>query len=471
MKKNVVQDVVPPKRSIRNVTLSSRETMNMRNSERQAPPRREPSRHQEEDDDFTRPVSIKQAPLRIERAESITPLPPVTPPIIPSYKYDYEQPKKPSKKWVYVAGAVFALALAFGVSAFFKSAVIRVTPKQQNVILDSTFKAVKDSTGTSLGFQVVTVSKDVERTVPATGEQQVEKKAQGRIVIYNDTALAQKLIATTRFQTPEGLIYRLPLAVTVPAKQTKDGKSIAGSVEVNVEADKAGANYNIGLKDFTLPGLKGDPKFTQIYARSKTEMTGGFSGIQKGVSKDDLANAETELSTLLKDSLSKEIVNQIPENFILYDQSLTYTLSAIEQVEGSASGAILKKRGTTSAVIFDKNALTAAILAKVASNINPAEVKITNLSELEFNFTTPDTFNPNTDTNLNFNLKGSPVLVWIFDENKLKADLLGLSRVKAKSVLSSYTTIQEAWVETHPFWNQTIPANADKVTLVNTLTK
>lgn len=465
MKKNFVQDVVPPKKSIRNVTLSSRPST-LAKKDIVKPTR---SRYEEEDE-FTRPVAIKQqAPIRIEPTIQSRPAS-VQTSEIPSYKYEYDEPKKPSRKWIYASIIVFVLALAFGVSAFFKSAIIKVTPKQETANLNETLRAIKDSVGTALGFQVVTVSKDVEKAVTATGEQKVEKKAQGRIVVYNDTSQIQKLVATTRFETPEGLIYRLPAGISVPAMQVKDGKNIAGSIEVTVEADKVGTSYNIGLKDFTLPGLKGDPKFKTIYARSKTEMTGGFSGMQKVVSKETLDATEVELSLSLKDALAKDIETQIPANFILYKTSLSYKLNPTEQVDSTSGQTMLKKKGMAYAVIFDRSALTKAILAKISPSISSDLVKITNFETLDFSYTTPDTFNPATDTSLNFILKGSPNIVWILDENKLKSDLLGLSREKARTVLSTYDTIKEAWVETHPFWNQTIPSNPDKVTLQNTLT-
>lgn len=477
MKKNVVQDVVPSKKSIRNLTLSSRSGVSRAPLEKTIP-----SKNRFEDDEFTRPVAIKQqAPLRIEPTNQITSqinrsveapsVPPRTPVDVPSYKYEYDEPRKSSKKWLYVALGVLVLAIAFGVSAFFKSAVIRVSPKQESVSLSGTFKATKDTTDVSLlGFQVVTVSKDAEKTVEATGQQQVDKKAQGRIIIYNETTQVQKLVATTRFETPEGLVFRLPVAVSVPAATTKSGKTVAGSVEVLVVADKTGASYNVGLKDFTLPGLKNDSKYKLIYARSKTEMTGGFSGIQKVVSKDVMDKADADLSAELKETLAKEIVSQIPSNFILYTSSLSYKFNPVEQSEGGESGAILRKRGTTSAVIFDKAALSRAILGKVAPDSTADLVKITNLESLEFNYGT-EPFDPASDTILSFTLKGTPSLVWVFDENKLKTDLLGLSREKAKVILTTYDTVQEAWVETHPFWNQTIPKDATKVTIENTLTK
>jgi hypothetical protein len=471
MKKNVVQDVVPAKKSIRNVTLSSRPGNTSRTTEKAPPLRRRP-----EDDEFTRPVSIKQAPIKIEPKIETPPSPIYTPPSVPprsplptsEYKYDFVEPKKPSKKWRYVTILGLVLVVGFAVSALFKSAVIKVTPKEETNTLNQTFRAIKDTTGATLGFQVVTISKDAEKTVEASGEGQVDRKSTGKIVIYNENSQSQKLVATTRFETSDGLVFRLLNAVTIPAATTKDGKLVAGSVEVSVEADKAGQNYNIGLKDFTLPGLKGDPKFKTIYGRSKTEMTGGFSGVQKVVAKDVLNQAENDMSIELKDSLAKDISTQIPANFVLYTGSLSYKLSPAEQVSSTATGATLRKKGTVTAVIFDKTALTKAILSKSMPSLTADQVKIANLDSLDFAVATGTPFEPSVDTLLNFTLKGDAKVVYIFDENKLKNDLLGLTRAKAKTVLSTYEGIKEAWVETHPFWNQTIPKDENKVTLINT---
>ncbi len=303
--------------------------------------------------------------------------------------------------------------------------------------------------------------------VAATGEERVDKKAQGKVIIYNETTQAQRLVATTRFETPEGLIFRIVSAVTVPAKTLKDGKTVAGSIEALVEADKTGSSYNVGLKDFTIPGFKGDPKYKQVYARSKTEMIGGFSGMQKIVSKDVLDKSEAELEIAIKEALSKDITTQIPENYVLYTSSISYKLSPAEQTENVSDSANLKKTGTASAIIFDKTSLARIILAKLAPQVTTDAVRISNIESLEFSYN--GVFDPNSDSILNFSLKGNPNIVWIFDENKLKTELLGISRTKAKVVLSTYETIKEAWVETHPFWNQGIPKDPEKVILINTL--
>jgi len=481
MKKNQVQDVIPPKKTIRNVevptrarsaqkslktsdldAVSSENEMEVLSLKREAPGPFPKPKSPKSMETFSRPVSIKTP-------KNDPPPPPINKP--PEYKYEYEEPKKPSRKGKYFALLLFFIIVAFGVSSFFRTAEIKVTPIEQSKTLNENFKASKNSTNGDLAFQVVTTSKDTERTVEGGSTVQVDKKATGTIIIYNNySTQSQNLVATTRFETPEGLIYRLIKPVTVPGQQVKAGKTIAGSIEAVVEADKSGASYNIGLKDFTIPGLKNDPKYKFMYGRSKTEMTGGFSGMQKTVSKADLDKASLEMEAELKSVLAKDIINQIPENFVLYESSLSFSFDPVVQTPSSNGNVVLKKKGTTSAVIFDRSGLSKAVLAKILPDAAPDIIKVTNLPALKFTYDPKAIFDPNSSITVNFNLSGNADLVWVFDENKLKTDLLGLSKTNAKAVIGNYKAIKEAWITTHPFWNQTIPSDPAKVTLINTLT-
>lgn len=470
MKKNLVQDVLPPKKSIRNIELPSKiKRENLITKETN-----------EKKDPFERPISInKQTPIKIENTNPTNNIdnslvfkktPP--PPPVDHYKYDYVEPKK-SKKWIYVSSFLAIIVILFGVSALFKSAEIKITPKNQTLDLNEGFVAKKDLTGNNgLGFQIVTVTKEVEKVLdsgtPMT-EKKVEKKATGKIVVYNNfSSKPQKLVATTRFETPEGLIFRLVEAVNVPGNSIKDGKTVAGSVEVTVEADKAGPSYNIGLKDFTIPGLKGDPKYSKIYGRSKTEMTGGFSGMQKLVSNEILSKIDSELESELKETLSKDTINQIPADFVLYQSSLSYKFDQAIQTNTSNGALAIKKKGAANAIIFEKASITRSILSKILPNDDKDIIIITNLDSLAFDFSLPSS-SQNIGSTLNFTLKGKPELVWVFDENKLKSELLGISKNDAKTIIASYGAIEEAWITTKPFWNRTIPNNTEKVKLVNTV--
>jgi len=76
---------------------------------------------------------------------------------------------------------------------------------------------------------------------------------------------------------PGGL---LSSAIDISSLFIENGKTVPGSIEVTVYADEPLSKYNIGLTDFTVPGFKGAPQFETFYARSKTPMTGGFTGME-----------------------------------------------------------------------------------------------------------------------------------------------------------------------------------------------
>jgi hypothetical protein len=197
--------------------------------------------------------------------------------------------------------------------------------------------------------------------------------------------------------------------------------------------------------------------------------------MQKAVGQETIDSTDKYLETTLKESLSKDIISQIPENFVLYPDSISYKLEPATQaavVSGNTSDSVvLKKSGSVSAIIFDKGSLSRAIVAKILPDAVDDVIKVANIGSLNFTFAPETTFNPDTSISLDFSLKGDANFVWVFDENKLKTDLLGLSKKNAITIISTYKTIKEAEIQTSPFWNQTIPQDPKSVTLTNTLAK
>ncbi len=498
MAKKTFQDVVPPQRSIRNVELPSRRMQ----SSQPVPP----AFAQDDSKKFEKKVEMKKivsepapdiSPVQQSRPippppRFVPPVSPVPPPVAPpSYTYTYDdEPKKSSRAMLWVACGVLLVAVAFGISAFFKSAKITVTPRNETHAIGSlvgTLVATKDAT-TGLGFQVVTVTDNAQTQVTASGSQQVNTKATGTIIIYNSGTASQKLIATTRFETSAGLVYRLNAPVTVPGATGSGNKAVPGNVSAQVTADATGTSYNIGLSDFTLPALKGTSKYTTIYARSKTPMTGGFSGTEKSVATSDETSADATLQSQLQTSLTKDITAQIPANFVMYPSDVTYSFAPTVQATSTdatgdnATSAILQKQGTAQAIIFDRTALSQAIVAKVLPDATSSAVIIDNLDTLSFAYATTSTMSASSTTpttaltvvpgQISFTMLGDAHFVWTLDENSLKSDLLGLTKTQAQALIAGkYPAVQEAWIQTQPFWNTTIPLDAGKVTLTNTLDK
>jgi hypothetical protein len=226
-----------------------------------------------------------------------------------------------SYKGILIAvGVIAVLGLAIVVSNAFHGATLQLTPRTVSAMVDDVYTAKKLSLPADLNYETVTIKQSGSETVKATGERQVDKKATGVIVIYNNyNSSPQRLIKNTRFATPEGLIYRITDSVTVPGKKG----TVPGSVEATVTADQPGESYNVGLKDFTIPGFKGDPRYTAFYARSKTPLSGGFSGIQKIVADADRAKAKSAIESRVETELVKQIVAQIPEDKVFFPKGYT----------------------------------------------------------------------------------------------------------------------------------------------------
>src|SRR5437868_3222599 len=119
MPKNIVQDVIPPKRSIRNVDVPSRTSRSTSGTTKpkikiiKTPQPTSPMPEQTVQDFTNRLAASKVSPSSTEvidivhRTPPVTPVVPPVPPPTPSYTYEYSDSKKYSKKWLYISIAIF----------------------------------------------------------------------------------------------------------------------------------------------------------------------------------------------------------------------------------------------------------------------------------------------------------------------------------------------------------------------------
>ncbi len=454
MKKNIVQDVVFPKRSIKEVTLPSRRTQRVSPEyERPTPPPQMTER-------LERPAERPERPTPTEE-----PVRPRQNPRAYTYEYDIDRPHKESRWGLWTALVVFVLATLFGVFTFFSKATISVVPHSQTVPVTLTLKAPKDPADGVFGYQVVSISLTEEETVPATKEEQVDTKASGTITVYNNTATPQKLIATTRFQTADGLVYRIADPITVPARKTDAGKTVPGSIDAVVTADKTGSSYNIGPSDFTLPGLANDPRFKDIYAKSKGSISGGASGMMKKIDPAVVKDTEKTLESRLTARLKESIKTQIPTNFVLYDNALytSFTPSSQKQSDTKDS-AVLTKTGTLYAFIFDASLLSKQIISQANTQLDvQGPVEISNIKDLQVTF--DDGINAkNPPENLSVGVKGDAKITWIIDDMILKNDLAGVKKKDIDAIMQAkYPYIDTIKVSSYPVWDMAIPKDISKI--------
>lgn len=342
-------------------------------------------------------------------------------------------------------------------------ATVQLTVKQFEITLNDDVEASRvsaSSTPQALLFDIVRGDVLSESTtLPATGSKQVSQSATGKVILYNKTTTSQKLIATTRLETPEGKIYRIPTAVTIPAAKKVGADVIPGSLEITINADKPGADYNIGVSDFTVPGLKGDPRYEQIYGRSKTPMTGGLVGAMATVDSKAEAAARQELRQVLSTKLLAALKERLPSRAWLSDQAVfvEFEPSAAATVVGDAKQATITESAQAWGIIFDKANLAQHLAKLKAPEATGGELTINNLEAVKLELKNPTSLTADS-AKVAFHLTGVATIVPNITIAELQNELAGASKNQIEIILQHFPLIDSANVILRPPWLRELPA-------------
>lgn len=183
-------------------------------------------------------------------------------------------------------------------------ATVTVTPEfnviEQSVnitLADATIYGTNPSIGTghTMAYYPIDLTLTQSLQYTSTGQIFTGTNASGYATLINERSTAWPLVAFTRLQTDDGLIFRVQEATTVPAANTAG----PGSAEVYIVADEVdvygrvmGDRGNIGPSSFVLPGLR-EQSQKELYARSSVAMTGGTTQVTLKVSEEDLNASES----------------------------------------------------------------------------------------------------------------------------------------------------------------------------------
>lgn len=387
-------------------------------------------------------------------------VPPPTPPAAPLSRRDH----KPWGVWGFAA-LVVLIIIGIGASVLFAGATVTVTPRTQSFQIDTTAPASQEPTVGALYYETVTVTDEVSETVPATGEEFVETRASGQIIIYNTFSSApQQLVENTRFQTEDGLVYRIRDDVVVPGMEGSGDDATPGSLEVTVYADEPGADYNIGLTDFTIPGFEGQPQFFKFFARSKTPMVGGFSGTQKVVDPTEAETVRATLRESLRAQLRDLAGGKVPTGSFIVEGSEQVAFESVvaeAREDAPADEATLTERGTLTAYVVDRATLASFVAEQSIGTYDGAPVVIQDQATMNV------TISPaaGTSSSATVAFRGDGTLEWTFDSVRLAEEFAGKRKNEAQMVLASYPAIDDAVINLRPFWKRSFPNNPERITI------
>lgn len=369
---------------------------------------------------------------------------------------------------------LFVVSVGFWVSSAFGHVEVYVTPRNQVVSIDRNFIA-REVPPAALGdigdYDVIELSQAAERAVTATGQEFIERSARGTITVYNDhSAKSERLIARTRFETPDGRVYRIEKAISVPGKTGET----PGTLEVEVVADEVGAEYNIeeGAEvTFTIPGLQGDARYANMYAKLKTPITGGFSGIQKSASEKDIETAVRAVRDEASANLVALLQEQVPPEYVLFDDAIVL---GFEREPGDASGGngddyVVKGTATAYGVVFNRESLSSLIARRELEGYDGSALLVENLDTIEFDFLNKEAYIPGETDQIVFNISGPVRFVWQYDQETLLAKLLGVKKTEFQQVFLAFPAIKRAESKLSPSWRRYLPDEPEKIDIIRTL--
>ncbi len=379
--------------------------------------------------------------------------------------------RKIEKKHFIILGAIGAIIL--GLIFYFTLARAEIFLKPKTEIIDFETELILDK---NLGFvnleqnkipaQIFQVEKSKEKEFPTTQEKEVEKKAKGIITVYNQySSDPQTLVKTTRFVTEDGKVFRTTKTIVVPGAKIEEGKIIPSTIDVEVEADEPGEEYNIGPSSFTIPGFKGSPKYTGFYGKSFQPMTGGAKGKVKVATAEDIQGAKDLLIAELEKEAKEELIKKIPSELKVLEDSIVVDVaeaSSDVEPEQPAKEFKVKVKIIAKAIGFLENDAVSLINSNLAGKISKDKKLLPETINIEYS-----TSNIDLEKGIaRLNCKVKESVAWKIDLTKIKKDLAGKNEIEVRQYLSGQPEIESARIVFWPFWVKKIPSNEDKIKVI-----
>jgi hypothetical protein len=380
------------------------------------------------------------------------------PPPPPSVSFDDGSRGGSKRLWIWAVALLGILLVAVVGLLALRPTTVTVIPKSHAVLFDSASKITaypesSAATGT-LAYRVESVELEDSEVVPSSGVERVEEKASGTITVYNNySASSVRLIKNTRFETPDGLIFRTPSEIIVPGRKG----TTPGEVSVTVIADQPGESYNVGpVAKFTVPGLKDTPAmFTGVYARSSAAMSGGFSGERPSVAPGALEAAQSAVRDRLLAKARESAQAQVGETETTLVDLARITYTSLPRTNEAGGGVRIHEKATVEIPVFSANALAREIAKWVSAD---AETSTTLLVPGN-GFRATQTGTSGLTEALSFTLSGAGTLVWVVDEGALAGALAGKDEGAFETIVAGFPSVQEARARVEPFWKSSFPGD------------
>ena len=266
-------------------------------------------------------------------------------------------------------------------------------------------------------------------------------------------------MASTRFVTPDGKLFRLASAVTVPGAQVTNGQIVPSSIDTTVVADQAGPAYNVGAVDkLAIPGFQGSAKYTAFYGQLKNGASGGFTGTKAVPTAADIAGAKTKVTAALQANLASDLTTSYPNNFKILDgaTNVQVTKLTVNTTTDASGNFTVFGEASLQAIGFDETAFKAFLLS-LADEQTPSSTF--SALALDYGAVKADF----TKGTVGFSLAATGTLEAAFDADAFKTGITGKSIGDARTAVAAIPGLADGTISAWPMWLWNIPGDPAKV--------
>lgn len=284
-------------------------------------------------------------------------------------------------------------------------------------------------------------------------------KATGTVTIHNTYSQSQRLIATTRLMSTEGVLFRTQESITVAPGTT---------VDVPVIADQEGASGNIPASHFEIVALWDGLK-DKIYGTSSAPMTGGVittatiaqSDIDS-VTEDAKTDFDTQAQQHFTDELSSR--SDLPEHVAYSSVTpvLPLTVTPSSTVGSTADSLTVTVAGSAAIAAYDSTLLVSK-LSEAISKAIPAGYELKNSLNPD-DIVTSVVLHASDGSDAQVHVSIPYTLTLSASNEKLSSThLVNMTESKIKSYLLAVPDVSAVSVKFSPFWLQVTPALDDHI--------
>ncbi len=378
-----------------------------------------------------------------------------------------------SKKFLIPSAIVLVLAGIFGAGGHYikPSASISVFPKEETVEFEMDLSGRTEITSPDTAKAIVPLERfSAEETITqefaSSGNKEITTRAHGRLTVYNTfSSVPQNVVATTRFLSESGKLFRTPKAVTIPGAKVENGTLSPGSIEIEVVADLAGAEYNIPPSRFSIPGFAGTAKEGKFYGENREGMAGGFKRLARMVEKKDIEAAKAALVPSELERVKELLRKKFPPNLNAIEGALSVTnveASATPREGEPGEKFMLTVRTIAQALLFSEQDVLGVVEPNIAQHL---AAKYRTLPETRKISYLMRQYDPALGR-LAFTALASVRRQAIIDELALREHLANMNINQAKAYFADQDQIERVNLSLWPFWSRRLPADPSRIKVI-----